>query len=281
MTPASHVVTPPQELYLTLLKGCLTRELMPERYRPLRPGGAIASRLYEPFAKVLEQRRLGLVRPATFDAKARAEGRDWPLEAETMIGSNRLDAIQTCATEILDEDVPGDLLEAGVWRGGATILMRAVLEAYGDGERRVWVADSFMGVPHTEDGHPFDRDDYLGGRLAVGLDAVKDNFRRYGLLDSRVVFLPGWFKDTLPTASVEQLALIRMDGDLYESTIVTLRSLYPKLSIGGYVLVDDYFMANGTETGVKIAVDEYRAENGITDELQRVDWNSVLWRRGS
>lgn len=270
----------PEELYLDLLKQCLTRALFPERYEPLRPSSR-KKHLYASISRALDRSGLALVRKARFDADARAEGRDWPLEAETMIGLRRLDNIEFCATEVIKRHVPGDLLEAGAWRGGATILMRAVLKAYGDAQRRVWVADSFKGVPHVDPRYPADRDDTLGGQLAVSLEDVKENFRRYGLLDEQVEFLPGWFRETLPDAPVKRLAVLRLDGDMYESTIVTLRSLYPKLSRGGYVIVDDYYWEGVGETGVKVATDDFRSEQGITEELQRVDWNCVFWQRSA
>jgi hypothetical protein len=82
-----------------------------------------------------------------FGKRSRDLGLDWPLEAETMIGMQRLTSLQQCVETIIAERIAGDLVECGVWRGGACILMRAVLAAYGDETRRVWLADSFAGVP--------------------------------------------------------------------------------------------------------------------------------------
>jgi O-methyltransferase len=85
---------------------------------------------------------------------------------------------------------------------------------------------------------------------------------------------PGGNVDAL-TAALKQIAVMRLDGDMYDSTMVALRSLYPKLSVGGYVIVDDYLAVGGC----KHAVDDFRAERGITDELCRVDWTCHFWRR--
>jgi len=106
----------------------------------------------------------------------------------------------------------------------------------------VWVADSFRGLPQAESNRADDVEDALWTYdfLAVPIERVKANFARYGLLDEQVRFLPGWFEDTLPTAPISQIAVLRLDGDMYDSTMVALRSLYPKLSVGGYVIVDDY-----------------------------------------
>jgi O-methyltransferase len=113
------------------------------------------------------------------------------------------------------------------------------------------------------------------GELVVSLDDVRNNFARYGLLDDQVRFLVGWFSDTLPTAPVERLALLRLDGDLYESTIVALRSLYPKLSPGGYVIVDDW----GAVPACKQAVTDFRLEAGIDDQIHEIDWTGAYWQR--
>jgi hypothetical protein len=205
-------------------------------------------------------------------------GWDWPEDGETMIGMVRLNNIQECVEAALRDEVPGDLMEAGVWRGGATILMRGVLAAYGVVDRKVWVADSFQGLP-PPDGRGFTQD--LTGdlsafpELSVSLKQVQLNFERYGLLDDQVEFLEGWFKDTLPAASIDQLAVLRLDGDYYESTIQILESMYDKVSDGGFVIVDDYLHLEACRQ----AVDDFRVAFSITDELIEVDWNSVFWRK--
>lgn len=215
---------------------------------------------------------------SALDLERRLEGSDWPVHAETMVGVARLRNLQELLELVIREAVPGDVIETGVWRGGASIFMRGVLAAYGDTMRTVWLADSFQGLPPPDAGrYPADDGDVLHSIdfLAVGLDAVKANFERYGLLDDQVRFLPGWFRDTLPSAPVEQLALMRLDGDMYESTIVALESLYSKLSPGGFVVIDDY----GAIAACRQAVDDFRLANEIAAPLQQVDWTGVWWRR--
>ena len=233
--------------YLDLLAGCLCRDLFLEA----EPG---------------------------VDPTVRADGRDWPSSAETMIGRRRLASLVDCLTMVLDDDIPGDLIETGVWRGGATILMRGALAAWGDEGRSVWVADSFRGLP-PPDGvtWPADEGVDLSGveALAVPRSVVEANFARYDLLDDRVRFLEGWFADTLPTAPIGRLALLRLDGDLYQSTWEALEYLYPKLSVGGIVIVDDH----GAFEPCRRAVADYRERYGITDEIVPVDWTGVWWRR--
>ena len=177
--------------------------------------------------------------------------------AHTMIGRKRLENVQSCIEDVLAHGVPGDLIETGVWRGGATILMRAVLKAHGVTDRLVWVADSFAGLPAPDSNrYPRDEGDQLHTfrQLAVSLEQVQDNFRRYGLLDDQVRFLKGWFRETLPSAPIDRLAVLRLDGDLYQSTIEALESLYDRISVGGYVIVDDY----GNVAGCRQAVHDFR-----------------------
>ncbi|MBV8246227.1 MAG: class I SAM-dependent methyltransferase [Candidatus Eremiobacteraeota bacterium] len=207
-----------------------------------------------------------------------AEDREWPRRAHTMLGRERLDNIQACIESVLEDGVEGDLIETGVWRGGATIFMRGVLEARGDAARTVWVADSFQGLPAPDtQNFPADAADahFTRPELAVSVDEVKANFARYGLLDDRVIFVEGWFRETLPALPVEKLAVLRLDGDMYESTRVALDALYPKLQPGGYIIVDDYRSIPGCFK----AVNDYRAEQHIREPFVVVDWTAVCWRR--
>lgn len=219
-----------------------------------------------------------------FGERKRDLGIDWPAEAETMIGMQRLTSLQHCVETVLTDDVPGDLVECGVWRGGASILMRAVLAAYGDETRRVWLADSFEGLPIPDTSQynsglrgKLDKllvPEIYAGVLAVPETEVRANFERYGLLDDRVRFLPGWFKDTLPHAPIDRIALLRLDGDLYDSTMESLDALYPRLSPGGFCIIDDYALA-----GCRQAVTDYRAKHEVSAEIVDIDGFGALWRK--
>lgn len=271
-----------EKRYIDLLKICLTRYgLEPEwQYTPYKAGGHPAmvtiKRLIE---RAIGTRGLRLVMPVRVDLDARLNGEDWPMVAETMVGLRRLDNLQDCIDMIERDAVVGDFIETGVWRGGASIFMRGMLAAHGDLTRRVWVADSFQGLPEPDPQQPPDAASELWRVpfLHVGLDEVKANFKKYDLLDDQVRFLPGWFKDTLPDAPISRLALIRLDGDLYESTIQALDALYPKLSPGGFVIVDDYEAIEGA----KRAVHDFRSRHHIDDAIVPIDRMAVYWRRGS
>jgi O-methyltransferase len=208
------------------------------------------------------------------DLKLRAIGIDWPLQGLTMIGLQRLDDLQACVESIVRDGVEGDLIEAGAWRGGASILMRATLDTLGEHGRCVWVADSFQGFPVDDAGEEIDLSTY--DFLAVPMEEVKANFARFGLEDG-VRFVPGFFEDTLPSLADGRWAMVRLDGDTYGATMTALESLYPGLSPGGHLVVDDY----GLVEECRRAVDDFRARHGITERLEEVDWNAARWRRES
>ncbi|MFZ0637709.1 MAG: TylF/MycF/NovP-related O-methyltransferase [Candidatus Acidiferrales bacterium] len=265
----------PRLLYLDVTKKALTFLLYgQEMYTPV-------AKPRNPFKKLvfrsLQRRGIVPMQQIMIDREKRMNGLDWPPQAYTMIGLHRLDNLQFCATDVLSNGIPGDIIEAGTWRGGAAIFLRAILKAYGITDRTVWVADSFEGLP-TPDQEKFPADagsyDHTNIYLAVPLERVKLNFSRFGLLDDQVRFLKGWFKDTLPGLTDKKLSVIRLDADMYESTIEALRSLYANLSIGGYVVIDDYALACCRE-----AVNDFRDANQITEEIQEIDSTGVFWRR--
>lgn len=249
----NHDVAPGILLYLDLLKKCLTRYIF-----------------------IDEQPTWGYSREHI--ANLRTYGGDWPMTAETMVGLKRLQNLQDCIIDVVRNNVPGDFVETGVWRGGACIFMRGVLRALGDLERVVWVADSFDGVPPPNpELYPLDDGSILhtARDLAISVDTVKKNFEKYEMLDHQVKFLKGWFKDTLPNAPIDKLAILRLDGDLYESTMDGFNALYPKLSVGGYVIVDDYCL-----DPCRQAVTDYRSRYQISDRIEVIDeMDSIYWRK--
>lgn len=267
-----------RELYLDLLKRCLLNLIYEDPRIPY---------LWDDDASD------GELKP--FDRERRLNGRDWPSMAHTMLGMRRLDNIQALVEDILYAEIPGDLIETGVWRGGSTIFMRGLLKAYGVTDRTVWVADSFQGFPDPDQagvssrsfsspgldtvrmGPPPAHIQTLIDRVWQGTsyEEVSDHFARYGLLDEQVQFLKGWFRDTLPAAPITRLALLRLDGDLYDSTYDALQALYPKLSIGGYTIVDDY----GTFDECRQAVHDYLGATSTQVDLHHIDAEAVFWQK--
>jgi O-methyltransferase len=211
--------------------------------------------------------------------KLRAGGLDWPLTGLSMVGLRRLDDLQACVETVVADGVQGDLIEAGAWRGGASILVRATLDSLGATDRRLHVADSFGGFPPPDtENFPVDaeRDLHNVDFLAVGLEEVKGHFSRLGLSEG-VEFVPGLFQETMPGLTGRRWSLVRLDGDTYESTWVTLEALYPGLSDGGFLLIDDYKLIEECRR----AVDDFREQHGIDEQIEEVDWNGVRWRRTS
>ncbi len=270
----------PAELYLDLMKKVLTRVLTAtgmERHtiRPIGPKSWLLHHFNRAAARVkLEAVRLT---PSNADnyLESGHEAANRVEDAETMLGTRQLDHMQRCIVDVLNRNVPGDLIEAGVWRGGMTIFMRAVLMAYQIVDRKVWVADSFAGLPEVD--RESDTFPWHKGDMAVSLESVKNNFARYGLFDEQVVFLKGFFSETLPKAPIRQLSILRVDADLYSSTMDVLRNLYSALSVGGYAIFDDY--QNLPEC--RKAIDEFRRDQGITEELCRIDERAVYWQKQS
>ena len=203
-------------------------------------------------------------------------GTVWPDRAHTMIGVKRLNNIHFCVEDILKNNIEGDLIETGVWRGGATILMKGILKANNNTNRKVFVADSFEGLPPPDAKYPADARDSLHTIkfLAVSREQVESNFKRYDLLDDNVIFIKGFFENSLPKAPIDKLSILRLDGDMYSSTIQVFELLYDKLSIGGYLIIDDYSLP-----GCNKAVKDFRAQRNITEEIIDIDPYSCYWKK--
>jgi len=278
-----------RDRYLDLLSRCLTASLYDESAwrimeRPRldnltwrRPGRFARILIKRWTHSAVERRSKMIVERRPFDAGARESGRDWPFFGYTMVGHRRLDNVRFCVEDVLKNNIPGDLIETGVWRGGTAIFMRAILKSHEVTDRTVWLADSFEGMPKPNtEAHGSDAGDDLShvSHLRVSLEQVKANLARFGLLDDRVRFLKGWFRDTLPGAPIEKLAILRLDADLYDSTMDALRALYHRVSPGGYVIVDDY----QSWRSCRKAVTDFRAEHGIDAEIRVIDQDGAYWQ---
>jgi O-methyltransferase len=210
------------------------------------------------------------------DLRFRAAGLDWPLHGLSMVGLARLDDLQRCVETVVADGVDGDVIECGSWRGGAGMLMRATLDSLGEASRTVFVADSFQGFPAAQAGEHYSLDADLAGVefLAVPLHEVRASFERLGL-ERGVAFVPGFFAETLPALRGHGWAIARLDGDSYDATRSALDAVYPSLSIGGYLVIDDFYPLDDCRR----AVEDFRAEHGITEPIETVDWNAARWRR--
>lgn len=213
-----------------------------------------------------------------FNAGDRLRGIDWPATAYSMVGQARMHNFRVIVEKAVTGKVPGDIVETGVWRGGASIMAKAVLDAYGETKRRVFLADSFEGLPPPNvEAFPADKGStyHEYPQLAVSEEQVKENFRRLGLLDDRVITVKGWFRDTMPAFPVERIAVLRLDGDMYESTIDPLSALYDRVSKKGWIIIDDYEWI----PACKQAVHDFLDERKLKPDIQHIDGVGVFFQK--
>ena len=239
------------ELYLDLMKRCLIDSIYLDDpladmvlYREKATARPWKRPLIRGLQSFLARYRVRLVEPhsvpwmpayATLDAATkkslRERGLGWPSRAHTFLSMDRLDNIQYRVESALRDGIQGDLIETGVWRGGACILMRAILKVQEDSTRTVWLADSFEGLPRPNPtAYPADLGDkhhLWSDQFAVSRAEVEQNFELYGLLDDRVRFLEGWFKDTLPTVADHTLASCGSTATCTSRRWKALTNLYP------------------------------------------------------
>ena len=188
----------------------------------------------------------------------------------TLLTKGQLDLLESVVATLESQKVPGDFIEAGVWRGGVIVLLRALLGAYGISDRKVFAADSFEGIPLNSS----DRTDPVNAwsdRWVAKLDEVQQNIRRFGILDERIRFVVGYFSDSLRNLSQERFALIRLDSDSYDSVLTSLEYLYPRLSKGGFLIVDDWHLQ-----GCRDAVKDYLTKHAIAEDVHVRD-NNAFW----
>jgi len=196
----------------------------------------------------------------------------------TLTPPGRIHNLELAIRYIVGCQVPGAVVECGVWRGGSMMAAALVLMDAGDDERRLVLYDTFAGMtePGAEDvsasGKPalpgyrkrLARD---GGWARAGLDEVKANLIGTGYPPERLRFVEGPVEETLPGAAAEPIALLRLDTDWYQSTKVELEHLFPRLASGGVLMIDDY----GRWKGQRQAVDEYLAAHRVPILLSRID----------
>lgn len=224
------------------------------------------------------------------EREKRLDGLDWPYLAVSMAGLARLRNIQQLLGDVLEKKVPGSLLEAGVWRGGASILMQAVLMANGIHSKAVIVADSFHGLPEGDANlHKYDVGWEKLSYLQVSDKRVSIHFHRLNLLQRNVYFLKGYFNNSMPAfrkylkiksnsfkalGYENGLAILRMDGDMYQSTVDILYNCYAYLNIEGYVIVDDW-----TGFPAKDAILDFFQVHQMSPKVIPIDKNSVYWKK--
>ena len=201
----------------------------------------------------------------------------------TMTSKERVAALEGAVRYIHDSDIEGDFVECGVAAGGSVMAMAIVLQDLGVADRRIWLFDTFEGMPEPtkHDMGRFDtpamklyrkKHDPVDGWIRFGVDVVRDNVLTTGYPADNFEFVKGKVQETLPGKTPVQIALLRLDTDWYESTKAEMEYLFPKLQTGGLILIDDYYRWKGSRK----AVDEYVAANDIRIFWSRIDENAVL-----
>lgn len=201
----------------------------------------------------------------------------------SMVGIENFNNIKVLSEIIINENIPGDFVETGIWRGGSCIFMAAILKAYNVTDRNIWGFDSFEGLPKPNaEKYPRDADDphWKRDELAIPYEEVLENFKRCHLLSNQIKLVKGFFSDTLPKNEIDKIALLRLDGDMYESTYVALENLFPKVVQGGYIIVDDFYLPNCRQ-----AINDYARINNISGYMipinayRPLEGSSVYWRK--
>ena len=207
-----------------------------------------------------------------FSVQSRLTGKDWPTFGVTMTGVKRMETLDMLLRKAyIEKKLNGSFMETGVWRGGSCIYASAFLHAYESDiakDVQVFVYDSFAGLPKKE--HPGDARFWAYmNYIAVSEEQVRDYYARYGMLGSNVHFVQGWFEDTVPKHSTK-LSILRLDGDMYKSTLEVLCHAYQYLIVGGYWIIDDWNVPAATT-----AVSHFTGNHSIKDVPQPIEGTEI------
>ena len=179
--------------------------------------------------------------------------------------------------DIISKNIPGCLVETGVWRGGMGMWMKSILKYY-HSNRKIWLFDTFNYFPEPINS----KDKNIHGLTKLifenmpTISDVQNNFMKYGLMDKNIYLVQGEFSKTIPITNVGPIALLRLDSDYYESTMLVLEKYYWLVSNGGYIIIDDY---NNEYLACKDAVDNFRKKYNITNPIIKSDFGSVYWQK--
>jgi O-methyltransferase len=190
-----------------------------------------------------------------------------------MVGLARLKNLVRLAELIDLENIAGDIVECGTWNGGSGALL-AQVGARSPHERMTWLFDSFEGLPA-----PSEKDGKAAvpyrGKCRGATDSVREVLGKLAVPETRARIVPGWFQDTLAQAPIQRIALLHIDADWYESVRFVLDTLYPRVTPGGYVVLDDY----GYWQGCRTAWEEFQATLPAAPALVSVDGIGCFLRK--
>jgi hypothetical protein len=187
-----------------------------------------------------------------------------------------LEALEVHARQTLRDKVPGTFVECGVAHGGSALLLALLLKGTGESARKLWLFDTFAGLPEGSERDP-DRQEHaewVGERLRGPLPAIRALFRRFGVVDLMHP-VEGMYQDTMPGLALPPIAFLHLDSDWYDSTMTCLTHMWPHITPGGYVQIDDY----GSYKGCCQAVHDYFGAD--QPALHRIDSHGVWLRKPS
>ncbi len=206
------------------------------------------------------------------------------IDGLTMTSVERVVALTSAVRHIVKRQIEGAMVECGVWRGGSMMAVALALQQELQGDRELYLYDTYEGMPP-----PSEADNDNNGRSAESIlasadrltshcwaysriEEVQNNIHRTGYEPSRIHFVKGLVEETIPSVAPDKIALLRLDTDWYSSTKHELAHLYPRLSVGGVLIIDDY----GHWTGAKKAVDEFFSTLTCPPLLMRIDYTGRI-----
>ena len=207
-----------------------------------------------------------------YNSTLRARGRDWPAFGLTMIGTARMIQFKDAIISVIKNNIKGDIAELGVWRGGACIWARKILDVYHENKRIVHVFDAFETIPGYNESYM--------NYLAVSQEKVMSNFKKFDADVNPVKFHKGLFKDTLPhfvkeNPDVKSIAVLRIDGNFYDSYQDAMYYLYPLVPKGGIIIFDDVF----THKPVMKFWNDFKHDYSLNEELQKIDSDAAWFEK--
>jgi O-methyltransferase len=191
----------------------------------------------------------------------------------TMVTPDRVESLTRLAQIVEDEQIPGDIIECGVYKGGTAALL-ARTATHSSLPRTLWLFDVFSGMPPATAADGPEAPTWVGN-LKSNPRRVERLLRRAGANLSRVRIIPGLFQHTFPSVSIPQIALLNIDADWYESVKLCLETFYDSVVPGGFISIDDY----GAWPGCRRAVDEFFHSRELSFPLHPVD--TAHWFRKS
>lgn len=229
---------------------------------------AVTGSLFDEAGKCDPKSFGGCASSTTYNETERNEGLDWPYVGHTMVGHLRIQNVKKALLDVLANNIPGDFVELGVWRGGVCIYARCLLNSHHETDRKVHLFDAFENIPGYETSTSY---------LSVSQAQVEHNLEKYHAKEG-TVFHKGLFKDSVKPFASEfkgNISVLRVDGNFYDSYQDAMYYLYDKVPVGGYVIFDDVM----SHPAVTRFWEDFKREQGLPEELIQIDFHSAYYKK--